>query len=255
MKSKNDRFLGNCFLQITFELKELGQNKWYHRVSLVNSVRTIYLMTLKGHFQNLTSGQGHVVTQYDPGGSNFIWVDAYWRGKHIGAIFSSLSSLYQKLLAKNLCDPVVTSGDLVGGHWTTTAHGSSRIASYDMILRKLEWSDMYSWNKKHLNISPLTYNGEGHVINLTLGQGLKIPRYTNCWVWWPHPILKVVKWSITNCGCGMISNYFWGWVTWPDLGQWPDLWSGRNFYTTCQIDQGTGTENLAALRAAVFTLS
>ena len=130
-----------------------------------------------------------------------------------------------------------------------TAHGSSRIASYDMILRKLEWSDMYSRNRKHFNISPLTYDGEGHVINLTLGHGLKYPRYTNCRVCWPHQILKVVKWSTTNCGCGTISKYFWGWVT------CPDLWSSRNFHTTCQIHQETGTENLAALRAAVFSLS
>ena len=141
--------------------------------SLVNAVRNMYLMTLKGNFRNLTSGQGHVVTQYDQGGSNFTWVDAYWRGKHIGAIFSSVSSLYQKLLATNLCDPVVTSGDLVGGQWTTTANGSSRIASYDMILRKLESSDVYSRNRKHLNMSPLTYHREGHVIYLTLGQGQK----------------------------------------------------------------------------------
>jgi len=49
---------------------------------------------------------------------------------------------------------------------------------------------MYSRNRKHFNISPLTYNGEGHVINLTLGHGLKNPRYTNCRVWWLHQILK-----------------------------------------------------------------
>ena len=154
--------------------------------------------------------------------------------------------------------PSVTPCDLrwpCGGHWETNTPGSSRIASHDMILRKLEWSDVYSRNRKHLNISPLTYNGEGHVIDLTLGHGLQNPRYTNCWLWWPHKILKVVKWSTTNCGCGTISKYFWGWVTWPDLGQWPDLLSSSNFYTTCQIDQETVTENLAALRAAVFTLS
>jgi len=154
--------------------------------------------------------------------------------------------------------PSVTPCDLrwpCGGHWTITAPGSSRIARCNMMLRKLEWSDTYSRNRKHLNISPLTFNGEGHVIDLTLGHGLKNPRYTNCRVRWPHQMLKVVNRSTTNCGCGTISKYFWGWVTWPDLGQWPDLWSSWNFYTTCQIDQETVTENLAALRAAVFPLS
>jgi len=161
----------------------------------------------KGHFCNLTSGQGHVMTQYDLGRSYCLWVDASWRGKYIGAIFIFLSSLYQKLLAKNRLWPRVTSVDLVGGHWTITAPGSSRIASYDMILRKLEWSDMYSRNRKHFNISPLTFNGKGHVFDLTLGHGLKNPRYTKCRVLWPHQILKVEKWSTANCGCGTISKY------------------------------------------------
>jgi len=77
----------------------------------------MHLMTLKGHFQNLTSIQGHGQGQGHSGRSNCIWIDASGRDKDIGAIFISLSSLYQKLLATNLCDPVVTSGDLVGGHW------------------------------------------------------------------------------------------------------------------------------------------
>jgi len=139
-----------------------------------------------------------------------------------------------------------------GGHWATNTPGPSRIASYDMILRKLEWSDMYSRNRKHFNISPLTFNGKGHVIDLTLGHGLKNPRYTNCRVLWPHQILKVEKWSTTNCGCGTISKYVWGWVTWTDLGQWPNLWSGWNFHTTCRIDEGTGTENLAKIVRTVL---
>jgi len=140
----------------------------------------MFLMTLKGHFLNLTSRQGHGQGQVHSNRSNCIWIEASRQGKHIGAIFISLSLFYQKLLAKNICDPVATSGDLVGGQWTTTANGSSRIASYDMILRKLESSDVYSRNRKHLNISPLTYNREGHVIYLTLGQGQKNPRYTIC---------------------------------------------------------------------------
>ena len=37
---------------------------WYHRVFLVKTHRNIYMMTLKGQSKNqLTSGQGHVVTQ------------------------------------------------------------------------------------------------------------------------------------------------------------------------------------------------
>jgi len=124
----------------------LGPQFLHHRVSLVKPVWNICMMTLKGHFLNLTSGQGHVVTQYDPGRSYGIWVDASWRDKHICAIFISLSSFYQKLLANNRLWPRVTSGDLVGGHWTTTAPVSSRIAWYNMILRKLEWSDAYSRN-------------------------------------------------------------------------------------------------------------
>jgi len=160
------------------------------------------------------------VTQYDQGRSYCIWFDASWRDKHIFVSFSflylhSIKSYWQK---KRLW-PRVTSGDLVGGHWKTTAPGSSRIAWYNMILRKLEWSDAYSPNRKYLNSSPLTYNGEGHVVALTSGHEIKNPRYTNFKLWWPYQILKVVKWS-TNCGCGTISKYCCVWVTLEPLFRW-----------------------------------
>jgi len=122
-----------------------------------------------------------------------------------------------KTYSKKRLWPRLTWVDLVGGHWTTTAPGSSIIFWYNMILRKLEWSEAYSRNRKHFNISPSTYNGEGDVIDLTLGRGIQNPRYANFRLWWPYQIVKVVKWSTASCGWGTISKYFWGWVTWPDV--------------------------------------
>ena len=44
-------------------------------------------------------------------------------------------------------------------------------------------------------------------------------------------------------------------LLWPDLLTWPLVAWGRNFYTKCLIQFSAGTEQMAALRAAVFPLS
>ena len=48
---------------ITSVFEMIEQWFWHHRVCLVKTHRNLYSMTLKGQGQNLTSGQGHVLTQ------------------------------------------------------------------------------------------------------------------------------------------------------------------------------------------------
>ena len=108
-QSQNGRFRGNSFSRITFLLVALEQRLYYHRVCLVNARRSICVVTSKSQFRNLTPGRGHVVTQTGQIGSSFISNDAYWRDKHIGAIYQFLSFLYQKLLTKMCWWPRMTS--------------------------------------------------------------------------------------------------------------------------------------------------
>ena len=47
----NIKFL---FLQITFELRKIGENAKEHRIPLVKTYRNIYILTPKGQLENLT---------------------------------------------------------------------------------------------------------------------------------------------------------------------------------------------------------
>ena len=51
------------FSMISSGFEMIEQWFWHHRVCLVKTNRKMYSMTLKEQGQNLTSGQGHVVTQ------------------------------------------------------------------------------------------------------------------------------------------------------------------------------------------------
>ena len=57
-----------------------------------------YNLTLKGRFENLTSGQGHDLIGKI---SCCISADPYGRPEHIYGVFIALACLYQKLLPKN----------------------------------------------------------------------------------------------------------------------------------------------------------
>ena len=134
-KVKIELFCENGFSQITFELREPVTKFWQHRVPLVKTRRNIYILTLKGQFQNLTSGQGHVRSRVGTSRSYCISVDASTQEKHIGTIPSALSLFYQKLEAKNECDPEWPRMTWRRGHWVKTSYGSSRVAQFKNILR------------------------------------------------------------------------------------------------------------------------
>ena len=62
-KVKNVIFQQKRFLTIKSLRRKIEEWFCHHRVSLVKARRMIYRMTLKGQGQNLTSGQGHVMTR------------------------------------------------------------------------------------------------------------------------------------------------------------------------------------------------
>ena len=78
------------------------------------------LFDLKRSIWNLTSGQGHVVTQGSRSGSWWVSLEAHWRHEHIGALYLAIASFYRELLPKKVlayiaslwrhCD--VTSSDV-----------------------------------------------------------------------------------------------------------------------------------------------
>ena len=92
------------FMQITFDLGMLVTKFWQHRVLDVKTRQNMYIFTLKGRCQNLTSGRGHVRSRVAPSRSYCISIDASVPEKHIGTIPSALSLFNQKLEAKNECD-------------------------------------------------------------------------------------------------------------------------------------------------------
>ena len=58
-------FWVKSFLEICFELIEMGQLFLHHHVCLVQARRIIYMMILKGQFRDLTLCQSHGLNQVD----------------------------------------------------------------------------------------------------------------------------------------------------------------------------------------------
>ena len=147
----------------------------------------------------------------------------------------------------------MTSDDISSDLWLSIALGSSQVGWDDMFPKESDGLGQFIWNRKHLHVSPLTYNGE--VAKLTWPQvtDIKNPKYTNCWYPCPLTICQVWNLSDKNSGLDTIANIFGGRVTKLDLVTWPDVTWGQNFNTESRIDVREGMQNFAALRAAVFS--
>ena len=110
-------YRGKQIVKITFKKRFFANDFWTKQASNVNlasrvpyveTCRKMYILTLKGQCQNLTSGQGHLRSRIEPSRSYYISINAYVQEKHIGIIPSALSLFYQKLRQKTN----VTSYDL-----------------------------------------------------------------------------------------------------------------------------------------------
>ena len=106
-------FFENVFFLNNFCYRKGRKLILHHRVSLVKARRNMYSMILKGELQNLTTIQGHVITQVDPNRSYCTAFDAPWCVKHNEPIPMSVSLFNQKLLnKKKKTKKTVTLGDL-----------------------------------------------------------------------------------------------------------------------------------------------
>ena len=178
----------------------------YHRVSLVKARRNIYRMTLKGQLQNLTSDQGRVMIQVDPNRSYCTSFDAPWCGKHMGLILMSVSLLNQKLYANNLLTlvwPQTTSRGVTAQNLYVP--GSSWMVKEDTIMRELQRTDAYLWNRKDFNIFPLTYDGSSKWPDLK--SPIYIIRDIQVLGMYTYKTLKVWNWSEKRFGFGTTSNF------------------------------------------------
>ena len=103
------------------------------------------------------------------------------------------------------------------GHWVKSTYGSSRVAWDKTILRYLAWYLSYFWNKKHLIIFPLPYNGLVRKLTRPQVTEIKIPRYTNCTYWCPYQLLEVACLPIPLAPSRRNGKYFWrlDHLTWP----------------------------------------
>ena len=63
IKGQLRHFAETCLSLTILLLAKISKWKYHHRVSLVKPVRMMYGMTSKGQFENLTSGQGHDLTE------------------------------------------------------------------------------------------------------------------------------------------------------------------------------------------------
>ena len=118
MKIKNDGIkVKHGFIRLTFKPFMLQTKYYHHRVSLVETLRSIYMMTLKGQGQNLTSGQGHVEVKVTETGQCCISFDASWREKSSETMRIAVAHFYKKLLAEKYlgCEHCLTMGSY--GTW------------------------------------------------------------------------------------------------------------------------------------------
>ena len=88
---------------------------------------------------------------------------------------------------------------LHGGQRTTSASWSSRPAWYNVVLLELGWAYWYSRKQKHLNISPLTYNGEVTKAISSQVADKKKTRFTKYRSQWRNKSFKVSNRSVENC--------------------------------------------------------
>ena len=60
---QNRSYMQNIISRITFQPTKVKNQQWHHRVSLVETLRKISDLILKGQGKNLASGQCHVMSK------------------------------------------------------------------------------------------------------------------------------------------------------------------------------------------------
>ena len=102
-----------------------------------------------------------------------------------------------------------------------------------MTLKEMDWYHVFPWNKKHLNISPLTYNGE--VTKMTWPQVIDIKKIWDIQVVGTDALMYRWKFQISqSITVALARSQTFLEVGSRDLDWWPDLtWPGVIFFTQC----------------------
>ena len=133
---------------ITSVFEMIEQWFWHHRVCLVNTYRNMYSMTFKGQGQNLTSGQGHMVTRV--GHIAYVSMRLDERNR-----MRPLSRLYLFWIKS---DSLKTVGDL---RWPQMTFGGSSmktvtsVITEDLSQHHSQWMKMFRCEKEVVEILPI----------------------------------------------------------------------------------------------------
>ena len=214
----------------------------------------------KVNFKNLTSGHARSRSQCGLSRSCCISGDAPWRDEHCGTNPTSLAHFYQKLLSENvrLSDDVIMWPQMTFQRKMLQQRAGNinhSLSDYDS-----GWVGQIWCILKVPNFSPLTYNGEVTKLTWPKVTDIKNPKYTNCRHLRPYCTLRVSKRSDHWCAFGTMSNFEKrnlrsGHLMWPGGVTFGAIGSSFFFWKCVKLLAETAMENLAALRAAVFSLS
>ena len=139
---------------------------WHHRVCLVKTHRNMYRMTLKRQGQNLTLGQGHMVTQV----GHIAYVSMRLDERNTMRPLSRLYLIWIKRYS------LKTVGDL---RWPQMTFGGSPMKTVTSVITEnlsqhhSQWMEMFQCEKEVVEILPIDLTWAGHEIDLTSGHEYK----------------------------------------------------------------------------------
>ena len=135
---------------------------WHHRVCLIKTHRNMYSMTLKGQGQNLTSGQGHVVTQVGHIAYVSMRLDERNTMRPLSRLYLFWIKSYSQKTVGDLRWPQMTFG---GSPMKTVAW----VITEDLSQHHSQWMEMFWCEKEVVEVLPIDLTWAGHEIDLTAG--------------------------------------------------------------------------------------
>ena len=135
---------------------------WHHRVCLIKTHQNMYSMTLKGQGQNLTSGQGHVVTQVGHIAYLSMRLDERNTMRPLSRLYLFWIKSYSQKTVGDLRWPQMTFG---GSPMKTVAW----VITEDLSQHHSQWMEMFWCEKEVVEILPIDLTWAGHEIDLTSG--------------------------------------------------------------------------------------
>ena len=139
---------------------------WHHRVCLDKTHRNMYSMTLKGQGQNLTSGQGHVVTQIGHIAYVSMRRDERNTMRPLSRLYLFLIKSYAQKTVDDLRWPQMTFGE-------SPMKSVAWVITEDLSQHHSQWMEMFRCEKEVVEILPIDLSWAGHEIDLTSGHEYK----------------------------------------------------------------------------------